>query len=1612
MLCIVLSFVCVTVAQESLGRAVCSLRSVQSEGSDRENLVVDVQRGLCETPVCVCSVTDDAGRVFELETQYPFYEYTGGARLLGFSPSHTRLNTVNVQFTDDFGKSLLTEEREAFVSNLPFPNYFNADIPQGVFEDGAAKADQIKEVQEATDANAASVFDNSNDEVKAVVDAFEQETRRLRRRQLASGESSEALRSLEEVNWEQFFAPFSQARWSRLLGPDPTARRSLLQTDCTGGTFVCIEALCETYASDLRNVHETSATITNEMRDIIGSDDPKRSEPEIQSMLDQYQNEDFNNCMTKNFPFASGYCLDLDASGCQENQLERIELDLQMAVQSVYQRQMLHLRNTLQISLDIQVSSIDFMAEFSEQVDLILNTSSLGRENANKLNEMFENLRDVETDVSVMVESVRSSYNEMSRFFQDDLTLQQQNLISLNQSLYQQQLVLGNAFESLTAFIEGTDTLLNNNFLYMTSLLQKGKAMTSVWKDLVALALSITESGNAKPLLIAGLEALYSQELTNGWFPMLLEPPLKPLNWTQKSFLQDVYSWSILSTSFARVGTGDEWSGYLEKVTYTLVCDMVVVAFGENKLGSFQQYSQLIGPAGCVAGVNCTCFVEHVQERTKTTVRQTFAALQLLASAEVVLEGTSALEDFLLKKNQKCLNGENETVCIPEYHDFILSNTEDPSLGTMNVPFMLNSTENEGWGADRLTKNLTTLEEVLHSLSRENHLIKTDLTSEVEPYNWFNVLYCGAQAERRREDLEEVFGSWVWFADTNSNKSQQFLDALWTQANAMCESGVNVSGYGYSGLVWEGSGALDQGTTSKLRHVWLSSTYNDSSGRVFAASPDAAEIWGNPESGNLWGALTESERAGQTPAVRSYLKKHRTVSYYFWTGFRERVVPLLLKIGLQVRQLGYGELPFPLFQSEKESHFSSSNRDLASDTDPIEVMDKYQVLGGEEDSVVFKKEEISLFRTESAGYLSASTDTTPVWRNMGGKLRLRTDLSDVPNGTLLRHSFARDTHYRPPPDFFTAGYWKCWDSSCPFRVTVQNRSTGQVLGTAAFANTSSSFSREGLEADEVVVSANNMPWFGGLATHGAPSSGKFPYVLDLSQNELHTALGTSFESRANSPFYLFAPASETTEDSKDWFRRGLHFRNVTPSVGEYLKMSGGSFRPELGRRSLGLYIARLESKQDITYVSLGNGTRRFSLRTFEKRCVSAKTVGGLCSLFEKFYVSWNRTRGEVPADKSYGLRLYPKRWQQELVLSAFRASPAENLEPDPPNTFSESCPDFSLEQEMDTGWRVQVFPVRSYEHDFYLNGSCLAEVRLEIPPAFSSRSWFVPFCEGLQSIQIFVQDSGILCASLATSDALLSSPDLALTLSNSNEMLKRERDRDAEVFRQMGTAISEIEYSKDWDNIQSQLGAWVSQVPYLSATQTLAFFEPVAKEIEDINSAIEITKEALAEQATDLESKYQEVTAEIDASNNNIDELLNLRNTLLLLYDGYYLEARNLLVELESELNELYSIYNTSEPLFLLFGDDAATFEEAEYAMQFLRKGFCLTDVKNNPEGLQKALYVGCPWYTLSSTKCNQKIHLVLSAVVCGCLLSFALLVLFFGTGVLVGCVRLKKKSF
>lgn len=1638
---VLLRFSC---AQESLARAVCSLRSVQSEGSGRDVLVVDVQRGACETALCRCSVTDNAGRVFELQTQYPYYEYTGGTRLLGFSPTHTRLNTVNVQFTDDFGASLLTEEREAFVSNLPFPNYFNAEPGSAVFENTSANSDLLQQTGEAAEADLVANIEETNEQVQQAVIAQEEAMQRRRRRRHLSGEQekSAALRSLEEMDWEQYFAPFSQARWSRLLHhkEDSTERRALLQLDCSvsKNLFKCIEALCETFASDLRPVHRTSAILTNESRDMLGSGGALRSEEEIDSLLDLYEDEDFNNCMTQNYPFVSGYCLDLgenaDGQSCQENQLERIELDLQMALSSVYNRQMLYLRNNLQITVEIQTSSIDFMAEFADQVDRLLNTSEIGRVNAERLRTLLDKLRTVEADVNTMVDTLRSSYKYMQESFTNDLDVQKEDLVSLNQSLYQQQINLGSTFEALSAFMEGTDSLLNNNFLYMTNLLQKGKAMTSIWKDLIALALSITEGGNAKPVLIAGLETLYSQELTNGWVPMLLEPPLAPVDWSQKSFVQDVYSWSVISSSRARRPTGAAgslvWESYLEKITYTLVCDMVALSFGENKLGSFQQYLQLVGPPGCVAGTNCTCFVEHtVQQSINNPIRYRFAALQVLSAAEVILGNSSSLENFLKKPDRNCVQASNETICIPEYHSFEIGNRNDPSLGRLAVPFMLNDVEDQPWHWHVSAKNLTTAEAVLEAVATENHLTYIEnQTYNLEPRNWFTNIFCSQRtAEERGQDLESlVTDGWIWFADASSNETKAFLEDLQARTTTACDSGstFDTLGFGWSGFVAEGSGALDAASTAKLRHVWLSSTYEDAAERVFAVSPELAEIWGHPESGNLWGSLSDAERSGQGSASQSYLRAHRSTAYYFWTGFRERVIPLVLSIGLEVRQLGYGELPFPVYHAEKEVHFSTSNRNLATDEDPVQNLDAYEVVGGEEDSLLFRKEEIGLFRTESAGYLSASTDTTPVWRNMGGKLQLRTHLADVPNGTRVRHSFARNTHFRPPTDFLSAGYWKCWDSACPFRVTLQNRSTGDVLRVASFANSSTYVSRDGLEGDELVASVNSMPWFGGLASHGVPSTGRFPYVVDLSQEELQTALGRTFESRANSPFYLFMPAEEGSEETETWFKMGALHRNVTASLGDYLEASAGGFRPELGRRSLGLHISRLEEKRGVIYVDVGQGERVFSLRSFEKRCVTAKTVGGLCSLLEKFYASWNRTRGEVvsPGQRSsYGLRLYPKRWQQEVVLSVEGVATNETALV-PPDLFSQTCPEFRLEQDLDVGWRVEVIPLLEFTQSFRLalvtadnNADCagLSDVRLEMPEPFSSRSWFIPFCTGLEKVQVFsvneTTDREVLCSSLSA--VPLDPPELALTLSNAKEMLKRERDRDADTFRLYGQTISQIEFSNDWEAIQSQLGTWVNEAPYLSSNETVSFLEPITSEIGDINAAIEETKKILKDDAARLEEAYNRDISGINNRNSDLDDLISLRDALLLLYDTSYIEARNLLVELQTEIDGLYSLYNTSEPLFFMFGDEAATYEEAEYAMQFLEKGFCLLDVQGDPQLLEGAFYVGCPWYTLSSTQCNQKMDLVWSAVVCGVLLALTLLILFFSTSLIIASVRVHKKK-
>ena len=1676
--------------------ASCTLRSVQESANlngstDLLLARVQVQRGSCNAPVCRCSVELGAGGTRELQVNYPWFAYEGGIQVLGHSPSHTLYQEVSVQLVDDFGASLFEQEVDSFIDKLTYPDYFTNGLdPAYSMAADRSRAFKQKGLQQNKSDSASEAFEatkNFTDGINTTVlsQSRRRQRARLQRRRtfqsvdFVSQEDQDldaALLALEQ-RVEQNLMEWTPPDRSFSSGQATTVnrRRGLLQEGSESESSLFEEVLqaCTEFGDRARFIASNSMALTNTANNVSNVNITTGLTDNNETELDENRNLNIQNCLTDRYQQIASYCVGLE--DCEESETERLRLDLQLREQSIYQNELLAMRNFLNLIEDSKVADLDFKAEFANALEEIANLSSATADASGGLQNLFDEIRAGEDNLYDFAEVIKDAYMQMSDLFTKDLESQQTDLDTFRGVVSTAVLDFAQYEESWNTFIEGVDRTINRNSLYLLRLTNKGRTMSNIWKNLLKLLRKIMDGSALKPYLTRGIQTLYQGNLNGGWTPMLFEPPTAPLDWvdengTQVKLYSGIYSWSTITQSAPFDGYTGGFPGgqdmLLVKKRLDLVCDLVELTFQEVNIDSFSQYLYLFGPPGCVPFETCTCFLLQTEYISNDlSLNHRFAARQLLQNLPVLYQETEefkalfALPQYSLQA--WAFDSEtNGTGQLPGLVDYPLHPPQDggntrKGLGVYAVEgweLVLNRTVQDPLAVQELlgAEWSCSLGGVPFTNASSNSSSSSPRPVERANKNWFYDNWCLQNATERLNGWTDASIYWLPSVNIQGEAFQNFSDLVLTNladrcleasgriedpwnstfdnASSLHDFFVDVAplsnfthrfwgpGFGFDGLFGHLRAGLVRGEAPVLTSFLTPEMYRaqllalqqpaDTELRICNGSISQLNVWDNPVLSHAWGYwrnallvnsnLTESEIKDYLFAPEE-LSSVRTAAALFWQTLDELAVGFMIGLQTDLYEASLGDLPVPLYHSQARSYLQTSYGE--GETPPDDDFDVSLQGGVEGDELSFKAREARMLRTETAGMLSASPDASPLWSLRGLKAKTQattfTSEQDTTGEPVRGVRLVVGSASSPPAELLVAGYWSCWDQPCPQRVTLLDKRDGRIEETASYREPQTVppcvVPSEDATEQEVTEAILGCPFFGGRASTAKPADGLFPYLLDLPQELLRSALSPSFEGRLNTPFYLFEPSEPElvlgTGGTDADVLQGPVFRRKTRHLGDYVQLSSGRFQVEGGQRDLGQHIARLrkglpECLEDDSGAppQLNSSSCLLSISSLEKSCIQAKSIDGLCSLLTRFYPSLRRTKGEqAPEDTS--VRLYPKQWTQEVTLAVPIDSnkgqdPALTF---PPAPFETECPEFRVSQEADSGWRVSVLPLQEYTHDFVLTVSgCTSQVPtprfLTLPPALSSASWFIGYCEG-EEVAVSVSTQGLLpsetvCTRLEGSAAVANPPSLSLVGSNAQTLVIEGKDYLAANIRALGTAISNALYEgNDWDSLQAKLGQWVNTLPFVFDAEEI--LEDLDILIARLNEEIEDLLEEVAGNKTRVQQdweEYQEAYAENQRQYANITDL---HAQLRILFDQGISSLYKGIEGYKDNVERAYEQYANSEPFFYFFGNVTEDYSAYELAFKLLSQDppVCITD----PDGLANELSVGkCPYYFVGES-CKEE---------------------------------------
>lgn len=1578
---------------------------------------VKVERGQCDSPVCRCTVDLGGGVLREVEVTYPWFSYDGGLHMVGKSPSHTLYQEVTVQLVDDFGASLFQKDTTSFLGDLTFPSYFTNGLdPNYALEsDPSTQIKQQNKQQNKNNtkdeafSNTSNILDNYNE---TALDPTRRRRRRMARRRVLDKndndlDSSEDLIVQKLTSWRPPNENIKQARISR---------RSLLQNSDSANSSLAgeIYAACENFADRAYTIAEASMRLRNQ----VVTGEYMLSEANMRE-LDQNKNLNIQNCISDRYSQTASYCLGIQ--DCEKNQVERINLDLEYKEQSIYQDEMLALRNWINLIEETKVADLDFQAEFANALALILQTNNETKETSDSLSLLFQKIDEGQENLNSFANHISEAYLLMSDSFTDALQSQQSDLQTYTNLMETNINNLGSYFDFLDSFVKNLDRTINTNSLYLHRLINKGRTMSNVWKNMLKLLRNIVEGSAVKPYLTRGVQTLYQSNIQNGWHALLLEPPRPPVQWvdengTQTRFDTNLYSW-ILMTQSSSVGGIDDSIPVVLKKKMDLVCDIVTLTYGEMNIDTLSQYLYLIGPPGCVPYKNCTCFLESKEFiSTNPDINHRFAAHQLLHNIPMLYEHTEEYKDLFKVSGPNLFdwNLEIQTspdVSLPPIYDFTIQapkgdNQDDQGLGIHS---------NQGW---EMIKNQTLLDpqNFQDFLSKQWSCDIEDANSTIpvrKNKNWFYDNWCLQNQAQRLEAWNNVSQYWLQSQYVSGDKYIQFSSFVLNEMNARCsissgkiedpwtysynmskeftdfysrtETDGTISkhrfwgpGFGFAGLFRHIRSGLVRRTQPRPRLFLTPEMYaaqvssiqspqeNILKNHICNGFISQKKKWDDPTLSHAWGYWRDSLlRANLSSGIDivdflyapQQFKQIANAASLFWTSFDENAVSFITDLQAELYEYALGELPYPLYHKQRRAYFKSEYSE--GETPPNDIFE-LPLTGGEiDDEYDFANKESRMLRSETVGMLSASPDSTPVWSLSGLKPHTKAEIPStsfdsirVRNVRLVPGSLTI-----PPTDFLVAGYWACWEQPCPQRVTLLDRrpwpdTIGTIEETASYRDPVPGAPCEILGPDstdeELADAILSCPFFGGRASRAQPADGLYPYVLDLSQEQIRSVYSSSFEGRSNTPFYLFEPEAKEKQfinpfSTDDPFvnQSGPIFREHSRPLGDYLQEAKGDFRVENGKRHLGLHIARL--RDSIPSYFLADDVEILSVSSLEKSCVQAKSINGLCSLLSNYYPSLKRIPGEV-STQYQAVRLYPKEWTQEVVLSIQKESNkgGQTLPSYSPAPFETECPDFRITQDKGNGWTITVVPQKTYIHNFVLTlNGCENENRpstiLYLPQPLFSRSWFVQFCNG-DNVQLEIVTtlaSTTKCVSFRGSPSIASPPDLSLVNSNTQKLIIETKNELAERVRSLGEIISNALYEgNDWDKIQEQLGSWVTEVPFTFDTEVL--IAKLNQNIDVIDQELEELLQEIDDDRSEFIQRHKDYQENFEQNQKDFDNITRAYDNLKNVYDLHISQAVEGLQDFRYNIDRAYERYESSLPFFFFFGDPDSTYKNYELAFQWL----------------------------------------------------------------------------
>ncbi len=347
--------------------------------------------------------------------------------------------------------------------------------------------------------------------------------------------------------------------------------------------------------------------------------DDIKIKPGQQTQLAEDAAAQFGSCMLKVISGVTKKCVGLP--DCTQNEIIGATLQVQLSLQSIYQVELLTLRQLFSTSNDYLKAQVGFQQEYEDASRLLLQQS-------NASEAAGEALLTALRQVAVVFADFDQAISDASDVYESYLTTQIETVATnskaaqnLAEAVLNLQDLLAGYNEVLGSMVESMAIINQRNEIYGLAVLQQATTAAASADQMLRIINDLYTNRQGRSALTASLMTVMQQSYVDGWVPLQLSWTQAPVN------MQDpgnpalrrrlpiragtqtyVRYWPVNSSLPPYQPPGNASApvvlARLRRTELTLICDLGAFAYSDLDVNNPLQVAALLGPVGCDTGTS------------------------------------------------------------------------------------------------------------------------------------------------------------------------------------------------------------------------------------------------------------------------------------------------------------------------------------------------------------------------------------------------------------------------------------------------------------------------------------------------------------------------------------------------------------------------------------------------------------------------------------------------------------------------------------------------------------------------------------------------------------------------------------------------------------------------------------------------------------------------------------------------------------------------------------------------------------------------------------------------------------------------------------------------